>query len=97
MRPYVVPDALDDLVGPIAGTVELPTHLAWSGLCEYDLGDEQQLRLLYETVIRESVDVADVVRYLDGAVLRRVWRRLWLPMRARRMWEQRFTALAQAA
>ncbi len=97
VRPYVVPDALGELTGPASGVVELPTHLAWSGLRVYDLGDERQLGLLYETVIRESMDIADVDRYLNEAVLGRVWRRLWLPARVRRAWEQRFPSLTQAA
>jgi hypothetical protein len=64
-RPYVVPDTLGELVGPTSGVVELPTRLAWSGLRVYDLGDERQLGLLYETVIREAMDAADVDRYLN--------------------------------
>jgi len=96
-RPYTVPDTLGELAGPASGVVELPTHLAWSGLRVYDLGDERQLGLLYETVIRESMDIAEVDRYLNAAVLRRVWPRLWLPVRVRRAWEQRFPSLTQAA
>ena len=46
VRPYVVPDSLGELTGPASGVVELPTHLAWSGLRVYDLGDERQLGLL---------------------------------------------------
>lgn len=97
VRPYAVPDTLGELTGPASGVVELPTHLAWSGLRVYDLGDERQLGLLYETVIRESMDVADVDRYLNAAVLRRVWLRLWLPVRVRRAWEQQFPSLTEAA
>ncbi|MGH3803578.1 MAG: hypothetical protein ACRDTD_26305 [Pseudonocardiaceae bacterium] len=97
VRPYVVPDSLGELTGPASGVMELPTHLAWSGLRVYDLGDEQQLGLLYETVSRESMDIADVDRYLNEAVLGRVWRRLWLSARVRRAWEQRFPSLTQAA
>jgi hypothetical protein len=63
VRPYAVPDSLGELVGPASGVVELPVHLAWSGLRVYDLGDERQLRLLYKTAIRESMDVAEVDRY----------------------------------
>jgi hypothetical protein len=93
VRPYAVPDTLGELAGPASGVVELPAHLAWSGLRVYDLGDERQLGLLYETVIRESMDIADVGRYLNAAVLVRVW----LPVRVRRAWEQRFPSLTQAA
>jgi hypothetical protein len=95
VRPYVVPDTLGELVGPLSGVVELPTHLAWSGLRCFDLGDGRQLGLLYETVIRESMDIADIDRYLNAAVLHQVWPRLWLPTRVRWEWEQRFPSLAQ--
>jgi len=97
VRPYVVPETLGELAGPVEGVVELPTHLAWSGLRCYDLGDERQLGLLYETVIRESMDIADLDRYLNAVVLHQVWPRLWLPARVRRAWEQRFASLTQAA
>jgi hypothetical protein len=43
------------------------------------------------------MDIADVDRYLNEAVLGRVWLRLWLPARVRRAWEQRFPSLTQAA
>ena len=89
-----MPDSLGELVGPASGVVELPVHLVWSGLGVYDLGDERQLGLLYETVIREAMDVADVARYLNAVL---VWVWLWLPVRVRRAWEQRFPSLAQAA
>lgn len=97
VRPYVVPDTLSELTGPASGVVKLPTHLAWSGLRVYDLGDERQLGLLYETVIRESMDIADIDHYLNETVLGRVWLRLWLPARVRRAWEQRFPSLTKAA
>ncbi|MEV4012920.1 hypothetical protein AB0J35_20675 [Nonomuraea angiospora] len=32
-----IPYSLDDLHGPAEGVVALPTHLAWSGLTEFDL------------------------------------------------------------
>ena len=67
VRPYVVPDTLGELTGPLNGVVELPPHLAWSGLRSYDLGDGRQLGLLYETVIRESMDSADIDSYLNAA------------------------------
>lgn len=96
-RPFVVPDALEELVGPTSGVVELPTRLAWSGLREYDLTDERQLGLLYETVIREAMNATDLGRYLNVALLYRVWPRLWLPVNIRQAWERRFPALTRAA
>lgn len=86
-----------ELAGPTAGVVELPTHLAWSGLRTYDLADDRQFGLLYGTVIREAMDAADLDCYLSEALLRWTWPKLWLPARIRRVWERRFPGLALAA
>jgi hypothetical protein len=32
-----LPRALDDLAGPEHGTVQLPLHIAWSGLTAFDV------------------------------------------------------------
>ena len=97
VRPYVLPGSLAELTGPTSGVVELPTRLAWSGLRTYDLGNERQLGLFYETVIREAMDAADLRRYLNEALLGRVWPTLWLPKHIRQAWERRFATLASAA
>jgi hypothetical protein len=54
VRPYVVPDTLGELTGPASGVVELSTHLAWSGLRAYDLGDERQLGSLVKLASTET-------------------------------------------
>ncbi|MEU6526912.1 hypothetical protein ABZ892_29785, partial [Streptomyces sp. NPDC046924] len=33
-----LPESLDELRGPTQGVVELPLHVAWSGMTSYDLG-----------------------------------------------------------
>lgn len=52
---------------------------------------------MYERVIREATRPGDPSSYLNGTVLREVWRNLFLPVRVRRMWEQRFPDLSLAA
>lgn len=96
-RPYTVPDSLEELTGPTTGVVELPLRLDWSEQGRYDLSDQRQLNLMYERVIRESMRVEDLRAYLDGAMLRRVWRRLWLPRKVRSLWESRFPSLPRVA
>jgi hypothetical protein len=86
VRPIVLPDAFDTLAGPTSGVVELPTRLAWSGLRSFDLGDDRQLGMLYETVIREAMSTADLAGYLNTAILRRIWHRIWLPTGQRQAW-----------
>jgi hypothetical protein len=96
-RPYTVPDSLEELTGPTSGVVELPLRLDWSEQGRYDLSDPRQLNLMYERVIRESMRVEDLRAYLDGRMLQRVWRQLWLPRKVRGLWESRFSELAGAA
>jgi hypothetical protein len=52
---------------------------------------------MYERVIREATQVDDLRSYLNGTVLRDVWRSLFLPIRVRRTWEERFPDLRLAA
>jgi hypothetical protein len=96
-RPYTVPETLEELTGPTTGVIELPVRLDWSEQGRYDLADPKQLRLMYERVIRESMNVDDLRAYLDGATLRPVWRQLWLLRKVRRLWEDRFRTLLPVA
>ena len=52
---------------------------------------------MYERVIREATQVDDLGSYLNETVLRQVWRQLFLPVRVRRSWEERFPDLRLAA
>ncbi len=92
-RPYTVPDTLDELAGPTSGRVTLPKHLDWSEQGTYNLDEPAELGLLYEVVLREAMDTDDLRRYLDAGVLRRIWRRLFLPGYVHRLWEERFPEL----
>jgi hypothetical protein len=96
-RPYTVPETLEELTGPTSGVVELPLRLDWSEQGRYDLSDPKQLCLMYEVVIRESMAEDDLRAYLNGAVLRKVWPRLWLPRKVRQLWEARFRVLSAVA
>jgi hypothetical protein len=96
-RPWTVPGSLDELSGPTHGVVELPIHLDWSEQRRYDLDRPAELGLMYEVVIRESMSVEDLARYLDRDTLRTVWRRIFLPRTVRRLWEERFPELRPAA
>lgn len=77
--------------------MELPLRLDWSEQGRYDLSDERQRNLMYERVIRESMQADDLRVYLHGPTLRQVWRHLWLPRKVRALWESRFQNLASAA
>jgi hypothetical protein len=96
-RPYLLPDTLGELVGPVTGVVRLPSRLDWSERAEFHLDDSAERNVMYERVIREATQVEDLRSFLNGAVLHQVWRRLFLPQRVRQSWEQRFPDLRLAA
>lgn len=93
-RPYVVVVDLADLHGPTAGEVQLDRRLNWSGRAVYDLGNPRRLASMYETVLREAGSAEQLETWLDGPTLVRLWADLILPSQVRRLWEQRFPALA---
>jgi hypothetical protein len=96
-RPYKLPDTLGELAGPVTGTVQLPLRLDWSERAVFHLDDPAERNVMYERVIREATQADDLHSYLNESVLRRVWRRLFLPPNVRRSWEQRFPDLRLAA
>jgi hypothetical protein len=97
IRPYMVPESLSELDGPTSGLVDLPTGLDWSQQRRYDLSIDKDRRRLYETVIREAMDPSDLRRFLDEGLLLQLWPSLWLPVRAKSLWQERFPQLRSAA
>lgn len=49
-----LPSSLDELTGPAHGVVQLPLHVAWSGLTSYDLDGARSCMTLYRTVLAEG-------------------------------------------
>jgi hypothetical protein len=96
-RPYVLPTTLGELAGPVTGVIQLPLRLDWSERTEFHLDDPAERNVMYERVIREATRVDDLRSYLNEEVLRQVWARLFLPVRVRRSWEDRFPDLRLAA
>ncbi|GAA4840385.1 transcriptional regulator [Kitasatospora terrestris] len=93
-----LPDALDELSGPVSGTVELPLHLAWSGLRAFNL-EKPRLRMgLYRIVLAEGMR-EDLVRFLDAGTLVAQWPvlRTLVGPAVRDVWESAFGELAAAA
>jgi transcriptional regulator with XRE-family HTH domain len=73
-RTVPVPTRLPRLaLADAVATVTLPVHLNWSAPGRlYRLGDRSDRARVYETVLREGT-AADVLTYIDGAVLVDVW------------------------
>jgi MFS family permease len=61
-RPYVLPQSLESLTGPVGGVVRLPRHLAWSGSAVYDLDSPGRVVDLCRTIIIEATSPEDRVR-----------------------------------
>ncbi|ALV30904.1 hypothetical protein AS200_01495 [Streptomyces sp. CdTB01] len=92
-----LPARLAELSGPTTGTVELPLHLAWSGLRQFEVDDDKLLLGLYRIVLTNGLR-EDLTRYLNADLLVRHWPRLRIavgkPVRA--CWERRFPELVAA-
>lgn len=96
VKPYEVPERLDDLKGPAGGVVELPHTVLWApGGGRVDLDEEGGVGLAYRAVVAEG-SVADQVAILNRDRLVAVWQELLLPRRARELWEARFPELRAA-
>lgn len=92
-----LPASLEKLAGPRHGVVELPLHVAWSGLRTYDL-DRPRLRMgLYRTVLAEGQH-EDLVALLNRELLLAQWPvlRTLVSRHLREVWEDAFPELASA-
>jgi len=49
-----LPERLQELAGPVEGTVDLPPHIAWSGRTSYGLDRPKSCMTLYRTVLAEG-------------------------------------------
>lgn len=86
-RAIVVPNRLPRLpLGQALDVVVLPLHVNWSDRGRtFDLRDRRQRALVYERVLREG-GPADVLTYIDGALLIDLWDELVLPADVRAAW-----------
>ncbi|MGQ4477812.1 hypothetical protein [Streptomyces sp. SAS_276] len=93
-----LPGSLDELRGPSRGVVELPLHVAWSGMTSFDLSRPRQCMGLYRTVLHEGLR-DDLPRYLNQDLLLRQWPvlRTLVGRTVRAVWEEAFPQLASRA
>ncbi|WP_128380459.1 hypothetical protein [Streptomyces cavernae] len=89
-----LPAHLEELSGPETGTVELPLHLAWSGLRRFEVSDEKLLVGLYRIVLTSGLR-DDLTGYLNAELLVWHWPRLRIAVGklVRTCWERRFPEL----
>ncbi|WP_018588760.1 hypothetical protein [Salinispora arenicola] len=96
-RPALVLSDLADLRGPTCGEVELPLRLAWSPPTRFDLDNRDDLRWMYEIVLREAIHEKELQSFLHDRILMDAWPTLNLPRGVRQAWEARHPQLRQAA
>lgn len=86
-RTTLVPTSLPRLpVRQALATITLPLHLNWSQTNrQFKLSDRDQRARVYEIVLREGTP-ADVLTYIDGALLVDLWDNLVLPRDVRAAW-----------
>jgi len=97
-KPVWVPDRLPRLdVARALAVVELPLHLNWSAPARvFDLGSRADRARVYEIVLREGRP-ADILAYVDGALLADLWGDLVLPRAVRSAWSPVIPASGEAA
>jgi transcriptional regulator with XRE-family HTH domain len=96
-KPAWIPDRLPRLdVTRALAAVELPLHLNWSAPGRiFDLRSRADRARLYEIVLQEGTP-ADILAYVDGALLVDLWGDLVLPRTVRSGWGPLISPLSEA-
>jgi hypothetical protein len=91
-----LPASLDDLAGPERGIVELPLHIAWSGLTAFDVERPPLCMSMYHVVLTEGLQ-SDLVAFINPRLLVAHWPTLRKVVGRiiRDVWESAFPELAQ--
>ena len=97
-KPAWVPDRLPRLDAERAlAVVELPLHLNWSAPGRvFDLGSRADRARVYEIALQEGRP-ADILAYVDGALLADLWDDLVLPRAVRSAWDPVVRGAGRAA
>jgi hypothetical protein len=91
-----LPATLDELAGPGHGTVQLPAHIAWSGLTAFDVDRAPLCASMYQVVLTEGLQ-EDLAVYLNRGLLLRHWPMLRMVVGRviRDVWEAGFPELIE--
>ena len=93
-----LPRSLDDLAGPERGIVQLPLHIAWSGLTAFDIERPPLCMSMYHIVLTEGLP-DDLVAFINPRLLVGHWPilRKVVGRVIRDVWESAFPELAEGA
>lgn len=93
-----LPASLDDLAGPECGIVQLPLHIAWSGLTAFDVERPPLCMSMYHIVLTEGLS-DDLVAFINPRLLVAHWPTLRnvVGRVIRDVWESAFPELAEGA
>jgi transcriptional regulator with XRE-family HTH domain len=96
-KPIWIPDRLPRLdVARALAAVELPLHLNWSAPGRiFNLRSHADRARAYEIVLQEGTP-ADILAYVDGALLVDLWEDLVLPRAVRSAWAPLISLSSQA-
>jgi hypothetical protein len=91
-----LPATLDELAGPGHGTVQLPGHIAWSGLTAFDVDRAPLCTSMYQVVLTEGLR-EDLAAYLNRGLLLAHWPtlRTVVGRAIRDVWESAFPELVE--
>lgn len=94
LKPYAVPNSLDELHGPSSGWVELSHSLYWApGSRRFNLDEDDGVKRVYVSALAEGT-LADVQDLVNADRLAEIWDELVLPTRVRDLWEKQFPGFA---
>ncbi|MCL2654793.1 MAG: hypothetical protein FWD65_03730 [Coriobacteriia bacterium] len=96
-RPVVVISNLNKLQGPQTGSVTLPLYLDWTPRQSFQLDQEDDCIILYQTVLREAATEQDLQSYLNKELLLLLWDKLTLPKKLQTAWTDSYPELAYRA
>lgn len=89
IKPYAVPESLDDLRGPTEGTILLPRSHRGTVV---DLGTAAGRAMAYSRLLDE-VDIAELCGVVNKDRLVEQWATIQKSLRVAALWEERFPEL----
>ena len=96
-KAYAVPDSLDQLHGPAAGTLDVPLSIHWArpGGTTVDLSSKGGRSIAYGAALGEGT-IEQVCSIINKDHLIADWPTIPKAIRTRQLWEQRFPELTHS-